>query len=188
MRIKSVGILSQSSVETIDSKGFNSGDRKLLDILVSMADCCLQESATSGDISGHFNITIIEEECTGPTTPIFFPLSLYYRKQIAEIFNISNATVGRMSIESTPSITCMKNYIQKHVVGDGNCFFRAISFLITGCDSSRNKICVHLVVYIVEKANWDCLKQYVPTKYKSGLQHVNDIKMAFFGEWNGQWK
>ena len=81
----------------------------------------------SGDVSGHFNVTIIEEECTGPATPIFFPLSLYYRKQIAEKFNVSEA-IGRMSFEGIPGITCTKNYIQKHVVGDGNCFFRAISF------------------------------------------------------------
>ena len=68
-------------------------------------------------------------------------------------------------------------------MGDCNCFFRAISFLITGCDSSHNKIHVHLVAYTVEEVNWDCLKQYVPTKYKSGVQYANDIKMAFFGEW-----
>ena len=152
-----VGTLSQLSVETIDSKGFNSGDRKLLDVLVSMADCCLQESAMSGDVSGCFNITIIEEEYTSPTSPIFFPLSLYYRKQIAEKFNISDA-IGRVFFEGVPGSMCMKNYIQKHVVGDGNCFFRAISFLITGCDSSHNKIHVHLVAYTVEEVNWDCLK------------------------------
>ena len=38
---ESLRTLSQLSIETIDSKGFNSGDRKLIDILVSMADCCL---------------------------------------------------------------------------------------------------------------------------------------------------
>ena len=179
---KSVGTLSQLSVETTDSKGFNSGDRKLLDILVSMADSCSQESAMSGDVSRHLNITIIEEECTGPTTPSFFPLSLYYRKQIAAKFNINDA-VGRGSFEGVLGSTCMKNYVQKHVVGDGNCFFRAISFLIIGCDSSHNKICMHLVAYIVEEVNWDHLKQYAPAKYKSGLEYVNDMKMAFFGEW-----
>ena len=82
---KNVRTLSQSSVETIDSNGFNSGDRKLLDILVSMADSCLQESAMSGDVSGCFNVTIIEEECTGPTTPSFFPLNLYYRNKCSKI-------------------------------------------------------------------------------------------------------
>ena len=113
---ESVRTLSQSSVETIDSKGFNSGDRKLLDVLVSMADCCSQESAMSGVVSRHFNITIIEEECTGPTTPSFFPLSLYYRKQIAEKFNISDA-VGRMSFEGIPGITCMKKLHSKTCCG-----------------------------------------------------------------------
>ena len=42
---------------------------------------------------------------------------------------------------------------------------------------------MHLVVYIVVEANWDCLKQYVPTKYKSGLEYVNGMKMAYFSEW-----
>ena len=48
---------------------------------------------------------------------------------------------------------CMKNYIEKHVVVDSNCFFRAISFLITGCDLSHNKIHANLVAYIVEEVN-----------------------------------
>ena len=108
---ESVSSLSQMSictVETIDSKGFNTGDRKLLDVLVSMADCFSQESATSGDISRCFNVTIIEEECTGPMTPIFFPLSLYYRKQIAAKFNLGDA-LGKLSTEAIVGSMCMKN-------------------------------------------------------------------------------
>ena len=110
------------------------------------------------------------------------PLSLYYRKQIVAKFNLGDAT-GRVCIEGVPSSMCTKNYIEKHVVGDGNCFFRVISFLITGCDLSHNKICVNLVAYLVEEANWDCLKQYASTKYNSGLEYVNHTRMAFFIEW-----
>ena len=147
-----------------------------------MADCFLQESATSGDVSGCFNVTIIEEECTGPMTPIFFPLSLYYRKQIAAKFNLGD-TLGKLSIEGIVGSMCMKNYISKHVVCDGNCFFRAIAFLITGSELFHNIICVNSVAYIVKEANWDHLKQYVPTKYSTGLEYVNNTRMAFFAEW-----
>ena len=180
--VSSFSQMSICTVETIESKGFNTGDRKLLDVFVSIADCFLQESAMSGDVSRCFNITIVEEECTGPMTPIFFPLSLYYRKQIASKFNLGDA-LGKLSIEGIVGSTCMKNYVSKHVVGDGNCFFRAIAFLIKGSELSHNIICVNLVAYIVEEANWDHLKQYVPTKYSTGLEYVNNTRMAFFGEW-----
>ena len=131
---------------------------------------------------GSFNVTIIEEECTGPMTPIFFPLSLYYRKQIAAKFYLGDA-LGKLSIEGIVGSTCMKNYSSKHVVGDGNCFFRAIAFLITWSELSHNIIHVNLVVYIVKQANWDHLKQHAPTKYSTGLEYVNSTKMAYFGEW-----
>ena len=137
-----------------------------------MADGFSQESATSGDVSRCFNITIIEEECTGPTTPIFFPLSLYYRKQIAAKFNLGDP-LGKLSIEGIIGSMCTKNYISKHVVGDGNCFFRAIAFLITGSELSYNIIHVNLVAYIVKQVNWDHLKQYAPAKYSTGLEYVH---------------
>ena len=178
---KSVGTLSQMSICSIDSNGLNSRDRKVAEILTSMADGYSQDISMSCDVSTCFNATITEEQCTGPTIPIFFPLSLYYRKQIASKFNLREG-LGKLSIIGIVDHTC-KNYISKQVVGDGNCFFQSIAFLITGSELSHNIICVHLVAYIVEEQNWDCLKLYAPTKYSGGLEYVNTTRMSHWGEW-----
>ena len=119
---ESASTLSQMSVCSVDSNGLNITDRKIAEVLTSLANGKLQVSPMSCDISTCFNVVIIEEECTGPTIPLFFPLSLYYRKQIATEFNLREG-LGKISTGRIVGSVCMKNYVSKKVVGDGNCFF-----------------------------------------------------------------
>ena len=78
---------------------------------------------------------------------------------------------------------CTTNYVSRNVVGNSNCFFQAIAFLITGSELSHNIICVHLVAYIADGNDWDHLKPYAPTKYHTGLEYVNTTRMSLLGEW-----
>ena len=60
------------------------------------------------------------------------------------------------------------------VVGDGNCSFRSISYLITGDECREDKVHMTLVVHIVDPQNWYPLKQYLLPQYTDGMAYVRD--------------
>ena len=71
--------------------------------------------------------------------------------------------------------------IEKEIVGDGNCFFRAISFSLTNSEdyhhAMRNAVCTHLI------QNTELFKPFLRDNEMSVESHLCSSKMSLQGSW-----
>ena len=59
-------------------------------------------------------------------------------------------------------LICSDNFIQHNILGDGNCFFRAISYLLLGQEVKHDVIRARIIDYIMDTNNFDKLRSYIP--------------------------
>ena len=103
---------------------------------------------------------------------VFHPFSPFQQKSIAAKFGLA---VGR-SLQISHETLCYKglgeictqSFQECTVAGDGNCFFRSISYLLLGTEEKHNVVYSKIVEYISESANWDKLKTFIQ-EYTCGL-------------------
>ena len=120
---------------------------------------------------------------------MFHPFSLYMRKQVATSMNINvgrkhglGLRVDALRYHGTGAM-CTDNFNVHTVDGDGNCFFRSISYLLLGSevkhDVVRNAVCN----YIIQTENWYKLKSYIDGGITSGEDYVRKSEMHVWGKW-----
>ena len=80
-------------------------------------------------------------------------------------------------------LICSDNFIQHNVLGDGNYFFRAISYLLLGQEVKHDVIRARIVDYIMDTNNFDKLRSYIPQHYPSGEAYIQDEAMADLTTW-----
>ena len=105
-----------------------------------------------------------------PPEPIKFrPLSLFCRKPAGLQLCVH---VGRKSGLRPVSLTymgegliCSDNFIEHNILGDGNCFFRTISYLLLGQEVKHDVIRARIVDYIMDPNNFEKLRSYIPQHY-----------------------
>ena len=108
-----------------------------------------------------------------PPEPIKFrPLSLFCQKLDGLQLGVH---VGRKSGLRPVKLTytgegliCSDNFIEHSILGDGNCFFRTISYLLLGQEVKHDVIRTRIVDYIMDPNNIDKLRSYIPQHYPSG--------------------
>ena len=76
----------------------------------------------------------------------FLPVNEIWQRQMCELFKIDLHNVLQVlsaEIAGTPSLT-------RTIRGDGNCFYRAISYLISGTEEHHNIVRVFLLQHMLQ--------------------------------------
>ena len=123
-----------------------------------------------------------------PPEPIKFrPLSLFCRKPAGLQLGVH---VGRKSglrpvrlTYTGEGLICSDNFIEHNILGDGNCFFGAISYLLLGQEVKHDVIRARIIDYIMDTNNFDKLRSYIPQQYPSGEAYIQGEAMADLTIW-----
>ena len=123
-----------------------------------------------------------------PPEPIKFrPLTLFCRKPAGLQLGVQ---VGRKSglrqvklAFTGKALICRDNFIEHNILGDGNCFFRAISYLLLGQEVKQGVIRARIIEYIVDPNNFDKLRSYIPQHNLSGEAYIQGEAMADLTTW-----
>ena len=120
---------------------------------------------------------------------IFYPFSLYMRKQVATTVNINvgrkhglGLRVDALRYHGTGE-QCTGNFHVHTVDGDGNCFFRSISYLVLGSEAKHDVVRNAVCNYIIQPENWYKLKVYIDGDITSGEEYVRKSEMHVWGKW-----
>ena len=101
-----------------------------------------------------------------PPEPIKFrPLSLFCRKPAGLQLGVGRKS-GLRPVRLTytgESLFCSDNFIEHNILGDCNCFFRTISYLLLGQEVNHDVIRARIVDYIMDPNNFDKLRSYIPS-------------------------
>ena len=123
-----------------------------------------------------------------PPEPIKFrPLSLFCRKPAGLQLGVH---VGRKSglrpvklAYTGEGLICSENFIEHNVLSDGNCFFRAISYLLLAQEVKHDVIGARIIDYIMDPNNFYKLRSYIPQHYPSGEAYIQGEAMADLTTW-----
>ena len=133
------------------------------------------------------DIDLLIHGVTLPEPIKFRPLSLFCRKPAGLQLGVH---VGRKSGLRPVKLTytgegliCSDNFIEHNILGDGNCFFRAISYLLLGQEVKHDVIRARIVDYIMHPNNIDKLRSYIPQHYPSGEAYIQGEAMADLTTW-----
>ena len=117
----------------------------------------------------------------------FRPLSLFCRKLAGLQLGVH---VGRKSGVRPVRLTytgegliCSDNFIEQNILGDGNCFFRTISYLLVGQKVKHDVIRAKTVDYIMDPNNIDKLRSYIPQHYPSDEAYIQGEAIADLITW-----
>ena len=120
---------------------------------------------------------------------LFHPFSLYMRKWVATKVNINvgrkhglGLRVDALRYHGTGE-QCTGNFNVHTVDGDGNCFFRFISYLLLGSETKHDVVRNAVCNYIIQPENWYKLKVYIDGDITSGEEYVRKCEMHVWGKW-----
>ena len=115
------------------------------------------------------DIDLLIHSVTLPEPIKFRPLSLFCRKLASLQLGVH---VGRKSglrpvrlTYTGEGLICSDNFIEHNILGEGNCFFRTISYLLLGQEVKHDVIRARIVDYIMDPNNIDKLRSYIPQRY-----------------------
>ena len=114
---------------------------------------------------------------------MFYPFSLYMRKQVVTTVNINvgrkhglGLRVDALRYHGTGE-QCTGNFHVHTVDGDGNCFFRSTSYLLLGSEAKHGVVRNAVCNYIIQPENWYKLKVYIDGDITSGEEYVRKSEM-----------
>ena len=119
----------------------------------------------------------------------FHPFSMYMKKQVAATVNLSvgrkhglELRVDALRYHGTGE-QCTDNFQSKTVDGDGNCFFRSISYLLFGSEAKHDIVRSAVCNYIIQPDNWCKLKSYIDEGITSGEDYLYKSEMHVWRKW-----
>ena len=119
----------------------------------------------------------------------FHPFSLYMRKQVATSVNINvgrkhglGLRVDALRYHGTGDM-CTDNFNVYTVDGDGNCFFRSISYLLLGSEAKHDVVRNAVCNYIIQPENRYKLKSYIDSGITSSKEYLRKSEMHVWGKW-----
>ncbi|KAK6168715.1 hypothetical protein SNE40_019901 [Patella caerulea] len=107
----------------------------------------------------------------------FNPISLASKRNICSQLGLP--VNSNENIVSTCPLT--KPSEIKSIIGDGNCFFRSISYALTGTENHHRKIRLAVVKHL--KTHAALFKQYLRSGYTSVLDYINRSRMNYVKSW-----
>ena len=81
------------------------------------------------------------------------------------------------------SKVCGHDFEVKSINGDGNCFFRMISYLLLGVEEKHDIIRASIVKYIVNPEYLVRLRSYIPQGFSTGEEYVKAMQMHLSTTW-----
>ncbi|XP_062621669.1 uncharacterized protein LOC134283235, partial [Saccostrea cucullata] len=111
----------------------------------------------------------------------FIPLSTNLKKHLCENLNIPFISIG-----NSGEIKCYRTNIseplsEKKIIGDGNCFFRAVSFSLANSEDFhyviRNAVCEHII------ENKELFQPFLRDGVESVQSHLSSTQMSQEGSW-----
>ena len=126
--------------------------------------------------------------CVTPPAPTKFrPLALFCKKPArlqlgVQVGRKSGLRQVKLAFTGEGTI-CSDNFIEHNILGNGNCFFRSISYLLLGQEVKHNVIRARIVEYIINPDNFDNLRSNIPQHYPSGDAYIQGEAMADLTTW-----
>ena len=133
------------------------------------------------DVNACYRVSIVELKCKAEDKTLFTPFTPYIRRKVCATFHIPFG--GKVEIKGLLGEKCTNRYVPRPVDGDGNCFFRAVSYLLVGSECEHNIVQGSIVAHIISLSSWSKLSQYILPSYKSGMDYITDKQMADQGKW-----
>ena len=153
-------------------------EESLIIIESSSSNSAMFDDATLKEV----DIDLLIRGETSPEHIKFRPLTLFCRKPAGLQLGVH---VGRKSgVEQVKlpftgkGFISSTNFIEHNILGDGNCFFRAISYLLLGQEVKHDVIRAGIIDYIMDPNNFDKLRSYIPQHYNSGEAYIQGKAMA----------
>ena len=133
------------------------------------------------------DIDLLMHGVTLPEPIKFIPLTLFCRKPAGLQLGVQDGRksgLRQLKLAFTgEGLICSDNFIEHNILGDGNCFFRAISYLLLGQEVEHNVIRARIVEYIMDPNNFAKLRSYIPQHYPSGEAYIQGEAMADLTTW-----
>ncbi|XP_062611086.1 uncharacterized protein LOC134272924 [Saccostrea cucullata] len=111
----------------------------------------------------------------------FIPLSTNFKKALCEILNIPFSSIGNSGDVNCFRTNISQPLIEKEIIGDGNCFFRAISFSLANSEDFhyviRHAVCEHIM------ENKELFKPFLRDGVQSVESHLSSTQMSQGGTW-----
>ena len=118
------------------------------------------------------DIDLLLHGATPPEPIKFRPFTLFCRKPAGLQLGVQVGRKSGLRQVKLPftgkGLICSDNFIEHNILGDGNCFFRAISYLLLGQEVKHDVIRARIINYIMDPNNFDKLRSYIPQHYPSG--------------------
>ena len=120
-----------------------------------------------------------------PVAIKFKPFSLFCRKPTGAVHvGKQKGLKKNVGLRFTGlSKVCGDDFEVKPIGGDGNCFFRMISYLLLGVDDKHDIIRASIVEYIVNPDNLVGLRSYIPQEFSTGEEYVKAKQMHLSTTW-----
>ena len=133
------------------------------------------------------DIDLLIHGVTLPEPIKFRPLSLFCRKPgglqlCVHVGRKSGLRPVRLTYTGE-GLICSDNFIEHNILGDGNCFFRTISYLLLGQEVKYDVIRARIIDYIMDPNNFDKLRSYISQHYPSGEAYIQGEVMADLNTW-----
>ena len=114
---------------------------------------------------------------------------LYMRKQVATTVNLNVGRKHGLGLRTDvlryhgAGELCTDNFQSKTVDGDGNCFFRSISYLLLGSEAKHGIVRSAVCNFIIQPDNRYKLKTYIDGDITSGEDYLHKSEMYEWGKW-----
>ena len=123
-----------------------------------------------------------------PAAIKFKPLSLFCRKPTGAKLGVHVGKQKGLKRDVCLNFTglskvCGHDFEVKPIGGDGNCFFRTISYLLLGVEDKHDIIRASIVEYIMNADNLVKLRSYIPQEFSTGEEYVNAKQMHLSTTW-----
>ena len=134
------------------------------------------------------DIDILVSGVQRPSAVKFKPLSLFCRKPAGARLGVHVGKQKGLKRNSGLNFTglskvCGHDFEVKRIGGDGNCFFRTISYLLLGIEDKHDIIRTSIVEYIVNPDNLAKLRSYIPQEFSTGHEYVEATQMNLPTTW-----
>ena len=133
------------------------------------------------------DIDLLIHGVTLPEPIRFRPLTLFCRKPAGLQLGVQVGRKSGLRQVKLPftgeGLICSDNFIEHNILGDGNCFFRSISYLLLGQEVKHDVIRASIIEYIMDPNNYDKLRSYIPQHYPSGEEYIQGEALAHLTTW-----
>ncbi len=155
-------------------------DLKNTDIIFVNEMCAEQNTEKPSLYQSKENAGDVEFVSESVSVPLkFSPLTLQQQKSLCLKLNIVN--VVKEDNNPNEIVEMAEPCETKDIVVDGNCFFRAVAYAVSGSEREHRKVRRAVATHILQ--NEEKYVQYLRQGYSSVPEYITTSRMKFVGTW-----